>query len=658
MATSKYVIGSNALNLDDNNIYTIIARRYKKSQKSLKDSTNNILQIQNSVVLVQKVYLDLITTDSVNIMGTQIKFSDDNWNFSEHFKDGKSTSNYLFAFNSSKIQISDYFKNILKLYTMYIITEFGINCGSNRRRIDCIKNLFEYMSQNNIFNVENLKISNFESFYENKEIKYNSKIKKQKQFKLFFIFYSFIATNVLTREFNDYFSDSDVSVLKALQEDGKTKLLPTIFYQKYCEKLYKTCFDENEKKTIRGYCGLLYIGTQTGLRNSEICILQSGCITEQSFKNKKICILNYRSTKNGSKSNIYNKGTTNASEKVITIVNLLESLFSEERKTLSINLLVPVNEGNNKTVAFRSIQSQTLAKNNVMFCIKHCVELNILNTDESDMFEGSISGRYLIEKKPTIANEVNLKETDIISLPTIKQYRVYFASDLRERGIDDRTIAYLLNHESEAMWGYYVRPKHEVQEDIDFSKEIIAEVIRDNSKILGTKGNAIQEKIEHLIKDNQFNLEKDFEAIVDRVCNEMPIRAKEGGFCIKSNPRRQCRHDAETDEFLCAYGCCPNHCHFYFMAPVSYQKYVNMKKTAQYNIDEGYINQAQKEMYKLESNINQELVPELNELENELLKKGKDVVIFKHPETEFIIDNIEYIKGDIELWKAKIKEMK
>lgn len=142
------------------------------------------------------------------------------------------------------------------------------------------------------------------------------------------------------------------------------------------------------------------------------------------------------------------------------------------------------------------------------------------------------------------------------------------------------------------------------------------------------------------------------------VCNEMPIRAKEGGFCIKSNPRRQCRHDANTDEFLCAYGCCPNHCHFYFAASITYQKCLNIKKCVDYNLEQEYINQAQKELYKLEAIITQELLPEMIELENEINKKTGDKVKELHPDLTYLVDNLEKVKEEINVWKTQIQEMK
>lgn len=401
------------------------------------------------------------------------------------------------------------------------------------------------------------------------------------------------------------------------------------------------------------------------MRRSELCLLTKDCLQESTYKDIHIGILNYRSTKNGgTKDNIYTEGTTNASEKVIEMIHYLDELFTPFRKDDCEFLVFVLDSNKEKSKNKRRLDktnmivSSSLDTFNKKFCIKYRNKLNTLNRKDKENFGINITSTIMLKSFNEMYINYGLKEDDVISVPSIKQFRVYFASDLSERGVDHRTISYLLNHKTEDMWGYYVRPKHKVQEDIDFSKEVVKEIIQDNTKILGPKGEAIKEKIDGLIKENNFNVVEDFDAIIDLVCNEMPIRAKEGGFCIKSNPRRQCRHDAATDEFLCAYGCCPNHCHFYFAASITYQKCLNIKKCVDYNLEQEYINQAQKELYKLEAIINQELSPEMIELENEINKKTSDKIKELHPDLTYLVDNLEKVKEEINLWKTQIQEMK
>lgn len=125
---------------------------------------------------------------------------------------------------------------------------------------------------------------------------------------------------------------------------------------------------------------------------------------------------------------------------------------------------------------------------------------------------------------------------------------------------------------------------------------------------------------------------------------------------MKSNPRRECRHDAQTDEFMCAYGCCPNHCHMYFMLPISYEKVKTLLKTYEYNIQAGFVNAAEKEAYKLNYAINSELLPELHETRNELTKRTAESIINSHPGMAVVIDRLDDIEKEVQEWKRQTEK--
>ena len=56
--------------------------------------------------------------------------------------------------------------------------------------------------------------------------------------------------------------------------------------------------------------------------------------------------------------------------------------------------------------------------------------------------------------------------------------------------------------------------------------------------------------------------------------------------------------------------------------------------------------------------MNQELIPELNELEVQLNKRSIDDIISVHPDITNIIHNLKEIKEEIEIWKTEISQMK
>lgn len=655
--------GNSKLDINDNNFYCVIRRCYNRLSTNDNAELITSLPTQANIHMIQKAYLELAETEQdIVIGGVNIKFSSDVWDFTSMYQAGKIINAYKYNFDKN-MNLSDYQKTILKLYVFYNTTEYGIHCSSNKQRFNEVVNIMTYMNDIDIVSIEDMTLKDYQEYYEHLNVKYTTMIKKRRRLKEFLLFYSLIASDVFTKELNDWFNDIDTSVVKADIEQNKTPLLPSNFYKKYTSLLYSTAINPEKDKWDRGFCGLLYIGTQTGLRCAELTILRVQDLEIRKHKNKQIGILHYRSTKSGNgKNRVYDDAETNANQKVIELYEVLESLFNKERKALDVDFLVPRNvntapNGQDKTIRLH-ISDSDLDAANKRTCLENAIELKLINSPYANSFASKFEyNNEEIDRVPSkILVKLGVKKGDTISFPTIKQFRVYVASELRERNVDDRTTASLLNHHCVEMYGYYARPKHSIQEDIDFSKEIIKDIVKDKTKILGPKGDAFNEKINQIIKENNFNVEKDLDAIIDKVCDEIPIRAKRGGFCIKSNPRRECRHDAKTDEFMCAYGCCPNHCHMYFMLAVTYKKFKTLITTYTYNLEAGFTNASEKEGYKLIYAIKNELLPELKETKREIQLKGIETVIQTHPEMQEIVNDIDEIEKEALEWMNKLEK--
>lgn len=105
-----------------------------------------------------------------------------------------------------------------------------------------------------------------------------------------------------------------------------------------------------------------------------------------------------------------------------------------------------------------------------------------------------------------------------------------------------------------------------------------------------------------------------------------------------------------TDEFYCACGICPNICHFFFHADVSYADFLASKKIYDYNLLNGFKRQAEKEKSKISFLIKNRLLPEIEELEKVLSEKGKAYLITKYPNVSAVIEHLDDIKKDIQKW--------
>ena len=114
--------------------------------------------------------------------------------------------------------------------------------------------------------------------------------------------------------------------------------------------------------------------------------------------------------------------------------------------------------------------------------------------------------------------------------------------------------------------------------------------------------------------------------------------------------KRECALDAETDEFYCAYGVCPNNFHLFYMADVSYERYLTLKNTYTYNKNNGFLRQSEKEKFKLINTVQDILIPELDEVKKEVDKKGKVAVEEKYPKLRYIIENFDSIYEEAIGW--------
>ena len=693
------VIGTSAvkLNINDGGLYDAVINARQELSKREETSGATIIPFQQNIAIIQQIYLALTKELTIPVAGVDISFIDDEWDFTKKYHPGKGVANYRFSFSvfdNAPLILTDYMKTVLKLYAIYIITDFGIDCGTNSSKFSETKRFLKYLDENHIYTLEAVTVQDIQDYYNSKNINYSTMVKKRRHIQNFLVFYSFLTGHdIYTREIDDWFKDIDTSMIKSIIADNKTPCPPSDFYKKYSDYNFGIVFDESLPKFERGLSGLLYIGTQTGLRGSELTILNQDCIEvfllnaekglqrlsvdeidsltfdEKNSDDKVIGILHYRATKNGGRrGNVYTKGESNASQKVIQVILKLRKLFADERKAYDTDALVPNEDSSYRrgNAEYRPyIDEVKLLGYSRRVCIRNAKNFDVIDTPDANLFKGQVvyySNDYKEIKKKSkytvkdmLAGGVSLGQ--MVSYITLAQFRVYVASDYHARGVDDRTISYLLNHHSKEMWGYYVRDNHPIQEDIDFSKEIVSEIVQDHTKILGPKGDAYEKRIEDIILNHKLNVQTDLDAVIDVVCGEMPIRAKFGGFCMKTNPDRDCWYDGVTNEFMCAYGCCPNHCHMYFMAPITLQKARDIMKAIEYNMACEYVNAAEKEAYKLKACLDNELSLELQEVQRELEKHGRDWIISKHPETESVIDHIDSIFEDIEEWKTQIKQL-
>lgn len=247
------------------------------------------------------------------------------------------------------------------------------------------------------------------------------------------------------------------------------------------------------------------------------------------------------------------------------------------------------------------------------------------------------------------------KKSIKLSVPDTRQFRVHLCTALYEKGIPLVYIQRYMGHLSEYMLGYYVRPKDTYQENIAYSEKVIKEIVGDDTTPLGIMGNDIKTNIQKFIADNNFNVYTDIDAIMQAMGDKVIIRGKTGGVCIKTS-LMPCSKDARTNEMMCAYNLCPNLFHFYYMADVTYINFQTLQETYDTNLKNGQIKAAQKEKNKIKDLLKRRLIPELDELDKELSRKGSQQIIDNYPGLRDVIENEIGIRREIAEWMKEQNE--
>ena len=237
-----------------------------------------------------------------------------------------------------------------------------------------------------------------------------------------------------------------------------------------------------------------------------------------------------------------------------------------------------------------------------------------------------------------------------INIPETRQFRVRVCTDLYRMRVPLVYIQRFMGHLTETMLGYYVRPENHSQENAAYTAKLIREIEGEELTLLGNKeGPLIVEKIKAFISKGKYNVYEDMEKLLEDLGDTFVVRGKEGGVCIKTSIL-PCHLDARTNEVFCAAGVCPNLYHTYYMIDVTYNNYLTLKKTHHNALKEGRTAEAKKEFNKIKYLVRNRLMPELNELEIQILKHGADAVLNIHPELIDIIDNKDDIRKEAEAW--------
>lgn len=581
----------------------IILSNYEPTTNEISQLNINSNNLYNDIsslepyTIIQEEYLGLIKENHLNIFGTDITFSSKKWDFSNLKNDFNKNRQHIFHFTNKETPLTDYYETIIKLFVLNSILEDGGIRSYLFYTFYFDKTFLIYLEEKKIFSLEQCS-----------EFTINDFLTFQR------------AIIVLNKR-----NKSSINITK---KNGLIKLLPSAFMNNLTNILYEditnTDFGKLNKTELNNYRKkiLIFLLTQTGLRPEEVLIIPYDCIIKDTSNGIGVYLFKYNITKS-----IYGDGVeenhTIANEKVVEVISKLKRHYKGKYLGDDISYIAL------KAFFYR-------------YCEDNC---NILE-NISSMPVNSFMAKPV---KKVVNGEIKY-----INIPRLKQFRVYFDSELKRRGFNDFSRARLLGHHDEKMLDYYGRDVTSIEEDINFSQILIKDFINDDSlSVLGPKGNIYTKRIRKFLDKKKIKGNYSIEELSKELMNEMPIRTKLGGCCIKPYSNAECNKNDNTDEYLCSYGLCENQCHFFYNCQYYYDKFHEMIDAYNHNMNEGFEKFAVKELYKIQQILKGKLVPELKELDRMISLNGIDDVKRNYPQIEEIINNYDKIKGEIELWMNK-----
>lgn len=588
--------------------------------------------------------------DKLPFSNLDIRFSDDIWDFSVTTDLPVSKTKLVFNFDPD----SSYCEP-LKLYVLDSILKKNIKIRALQNKVISVMRFLKQFEAEGYKDYSRVPKTAFKRLFDDMEdsCSYNTICAYKGHLLMFSDFYERNFEELTDRSIRKLLQDRNTAKLNDIKHANKTPEVPIDYFPIFLDAVKAIMRDAKEDAEDRITAATIILYSQIGFRTAELFTVKTGAIQSvySPDKDKPLYYMDFISFKHGKGEN---GGTTahtyiNALSK--EAYDILDALCREYRNKLGVDTLLVTKFQKNATVA-----AQQYSMRYRKFVLRHWKELQCLNIgdDYDDLsyfevgtfFQPDKNGYYTYDKEADWAKPLQMD--DKIYYPTIRQFRVSVCTSLYRQQIPLHYIRKHMNHLSEDMAAYYIRPQKNLEKE--YSETIYRAVFKDGSKILGINGDAFVQKINEFIEQNHMNIQNDMEGVIQAVAKKFPLRSKVGGMCIRCGEVIPCASNSSTDAIYCAFGMCPNHCHMFFMADISYEEYLQNRDIAQYNKDNGYKKAYQKELNKLKYIIEHSLMPELTMLEEELQRHSEEDILEKYPQLTYIVNHLDTIKQEVQTW--------
>lgn len=577
----------------------------------------------------------------IPLSGGNLDYESNCWDFSQYTLLTNAHDRFHFE---SCVEI---FRDDLKDYVLLRILSSNIKISTLYSELVILRHFFNYLAGTGLYRIDGIDDSDVEKYFISLDISATTFVKRQSVIKEFLKLYDAEhKTEVLTPGIEELCKRMDPSKFKAIVKAARRKSIPDDFYNKLLSKLIHIMHDENELSKKRGLAAMLVIDSQTGLRASELSLLEANSIEEVDIDGKIAKMIKYKIVKSvRGGNNEYINAITYINDISFEAYKVATEVFSENRKNRNTNYLCCFPE------AKLPVYTESYINFMKEVCIKYNKELGSTNEKLKGTLSGEMSKSSFIldiarNNKELQATVNDFSDNQVFYYPLVHQYRNTVVVGLLRRGVKLEFVRRYMGHLSEEMTAAYAESYDtDMQENLAVSESTLSTIISGEAKLLGPSADRLTAGINAWIESHQLNVATDMDEIIEGLEKVVPIRAKRGGVCIKgSKLTNACSVDVQTDEFMCAVGLCSNICHFYFNADESYADYKEVMATYTFNKENGFTRQAEKEYTKVTYILRNRLGPEMVELVKEIKQIGEQEVLKRHPNLEEVLNNIEEIK--------------
>lgn len=588
--------------------------------------------------------------DKLPFSNLDIRFSDDTWDFSATTDLPVSKTRLVFYFDSSSAYCDP-----LKMYVLDGILKKNVKIRALHNKVISVMRFLKQFESEGYKVYSRVPKTAFKRLFDDMEdtCSYNTVCAYKGHLLMFSDFYERNFEELADKSIRKFLLDRNTAKLNDIKHANKTPEVPIDYFPVFLDAVKAIMRNDKEDPEDRITAATIVLYSQIGLRTAELFTVKTGSIHSvySPDKDKPLYYMDFISFKHGKGESGGTIAHTYVNSLSREAYNLLEELCRKYRNNLGVDTLLVTKFQKNATTT-----NQQYSTRYRKFVMRHWKELQCLNIGDDyeglsffevrTFFQPDKDGYYTYDKNADWAKDLQMD--DRIYYPTIRQFRVSVCTSLYRQQIPLHYIRKHMNHLSEDMAAYYIRPQKNLEKE--YSETIYRAVFKDGSKMLGPNGDAFVQKINEFIEQNHMNIQDDMEGVIQAVAKKFPLRSKVGGMCIRCGEVIPCASNNSTDVIYCAFGMCPNHCHMFFMADISYEEYLQNRDTAQYNKDNGYKKAYQKELNKLKYIIEHSLMPELTMLEDELDRHGEEDILEKYPQLTYIVNHLDSIKQEVQTW--------